>query len=167
MRSLFRILVVSALLGSVRAGEREDVVDFGRSMVGVREATGNNDGVMVEAFLESVGLSKGNPWCASFLYYVFSQSSNAVVPRSGWSPDWLVGGKRPVAGAIPRAGVFGIWFERLRRVAHVGLVERSEDHWVYTIEGNTSSQGGRDGDGVYRRRRLIQQIYLVKDYIHE
>jgi hypothetical protein len=167
MGLLLRIMVVTALCGSCWAGEREDVLNFARSFLGVKEATGKNDGPEVEAFLESVGLSKGDPWCASFLYYVFSKSSTAVVPRSGWSPSWVSGGKRPVAGVVPVAGVFGIWFESLRRVAHVGLIEKNEGQWVFTIEGNTSPEGSRDGNGCYRRRRLVKQIYKVKDYLHE
>ena len=44
------------------------------------------------------------------------------------------------------------------RVAHVGLVEKSEGDWLVTIEGNTNGGGSRDGDGVYRRRRLAANV---------
>jgi len=54
--------------------------------VGIREKTGNNDGVRVETYLHYVGLGKGNPWCASFVCWAFGQSGIAN-PRSGYCPD--------------------------------------------------------------------------------
>jgi len=56
------------------------------------------------------------------------------------------------------ADVFGIWFNSMGRVAHVGLVEKNEGDWIVTIEGNTNGGGSRDGDGVYRRRRLSTNV---------
>ncbi len=56
------------------------------------------------------------------------------------------------------ADVFGIWFHSMGRVAHVGLVERNEGEWLVTLEGNTNGGGLRDGDGVYRRRRLATNV---------
>jgi hypothetical protein len=85
----------------------------------------------------------------------------AKVPRSAWSPDWLrnpdwKSGRPQRADAnIQSAVVFGIFFPSKGRIAHTGLVERrAGSESIITIEGNTNGGGSRDGDGVYRRRRL-------------
>lgn len=45
--------------------------DSAIAQVGVREKSGRNDGYMVEQYLKSVGLSKGNPYCAAGQYWRF------------------------------------------------------------------------------------------------
>ena len=37
--------------------------------------------------------------------------------------------------------------------SHVGIVENDHGDVLWTIEGNTDASGGREGDGVYRRKR--------------
>lgn len=67
---------------------------------------------------------------------------------------------------MPQAGdVFGIWFEDRGRIAHIGFVMKWEMRRVTTVEGNTNDAGGRDGDGVYKKYRLTNQIYMVSDFI--
>lgn len=55
------------------------------SQVGVREQ-GTNGGPQVEKYLRYVNLSKGDPWCAAFVCWVFGQAGVGN-PKSGWSPD--------------------------------------------------------------------------------
>ena len=142
---------------------------------GVREATGSNDGSRVEEYLAAAGRRKGDAWCAAFVTWVFRQAGvEAVV--SGWSPDWFpakntvyVHGK--ANNTVPqRADVFGIYFQSLGRVAHVGFVDRWEEGvsgFAVTVEGNTNESGSREGDGVYRKRRLKSQVYKVSRWIGE
>jgi hypothetical protein len=49
-------------------------------------------------------------------------------------------------------------------VGHTGLVEKVSGDFAITIEGNTNNGGSRDGDGVYRRRRLLSTL-LAKDWL--
>lgn len=154
--------------------QREAVVNTAASQLHVREATGRNDGCEVEAYLKAVGRSKGDAWCAAFVSWCYQQHG-IKVPKSGWSPSWF-----PTANVIYTRGregsekpapadVFGIWFANLGRVAHVGLIESWGDTYVITLEGNTSSanegQKTREGDGVYRKRRLKRQIFTVSSWI--
>ena len=66
-----------------------------------------------------------------------------------------------------QADLFGIYFSNLKRIGHVGFV----DQWDYgsgvaiTVEGNTNGAGSREGNGVYRKRRLIRQIYAVSSWL--
>lgn len=157
----------------IHAQLKQRVVDIYTAEIGVRELTGNNDGVRVVEYLKSANLAKGNPWCAAFVTWTFKQANiKAVV--SGWSPSWF-----PVANTIytrgkvnnrspDRADVFGIWFQNKNRIAHVGFI----DEWVegasyaITVEGNTNEAGSREGDGVYRKRRLKSQIYKVSRWVN-
>ncbi|WP_143179880.1 hypothetical protein [Streptomyces yunnanensis] len=43
---------------------------------------------------------------------------------------------------------------------HMGIVERYDATYAYTIEGNTSDSGSAEGDGVYRKRRVRRDAYV-------
>jgi len=135
--------------------------------IGVREATGRNDGERVEAYLRAVGFGKGHAWCAAFVSWTFQQCGVKAV-KSAWSPAWFPSGKviwsrgNKQQSVSPAAGdVFGIYFPSRKRIAHVGFVHRWGKKYLETVEGNTNEAGSREGDGVYKKRRLISQIYKV------
>lgn len=130
--------------------------------VGVRERTGENDGERVESYLSLVRLHKGDPYCAAFVSWVFSKEGYAR-PRSGWSPD-LFPVARVTKSALP-GNVLGIYFANLKRIAHAGIIEKTEHNWCLSIEANTNTEGSREGEGVYRRRRHLKTIYRIADWI--
>ncbi len=191
------------------------------SQIGIREKQ-INSGPQVEKYLRYVHLSKGNPWCAAFVCWVFGQVG-VENPRTGWSPDlfrksyviWERGlsktvsesrtknqesrlppsapigfssntkqNKRtaircaypPLAGGgggmidnknmTPTTGdIFGLYFPEKQRIAHVGFVDQWDGTWMVTVEGNTNDSGSREGDGVYRKRRLVRTVYKVARYV--
>lgn len=137
------------------------------SQIGVREATGKNDGKQVESYLKSVKSVKGNPWCAAFVAWCFDQCGVKTV-RSAWSPSWFPSNRviwKQGVGTVPHAGnVFGIWFNNRNRIAHVGFIDEWHGKYAITVEGNTNDAGSREGDGVYRKRRLTRQIYAVSNW---
>ena len=132
------------------------------SQIGIREATGNNDGPQVEKYLAYTGNKKGEPWCASFVSWVFGQAGLAQ-PRTGWSPALFP--KERVLKKAKTAAVFGVYFPDKQRIAHVGLIERQRGNWHYTIEGNTNLKGSREGDGVYRKLRHSRTIVKYADWL--
>lgn len=138
--------------------------------VGVREKTGHNDGIRVETFLHYCGLAKGNPWCAAFVCWTYGQASISN-PRSGYCPD-IFTAKRTIykrsskTNGQPQQGdVWGLYFPEKGRIAHVGFVDKWQSKYVITVEGNTNEAGSREGDGVYRKRRLTKSIYIVANYV--
>ena len=157
-----RLLLVIICLAGIGRRDLPDcdmlsrtLISIARAELWVREKTGHNDGERVEAYLGSVGLSKGQPWCAAFVSWVFMQAGYAA-PRTGWSPSLFPAGrlvKKPGPG-----DVFGIYFPALKRIAHCGFVALVRGSWIVTVEGNTSIQGSRDGDGVYQRMRHVRTI---------
>jgi hypothetical protein len=66
-----------------------------------------------------------------------------------------------------RADLFGLYYASLRRIGHVGFIDSwdAASGYAITVEGNTNEAGSREGDGVYRKRRLIRQIYAVSDWV--
>lgn len=183
-RLLGSLLLAGAVSLSSAAGPADPCVERGDAVVraaagyiGVREATGRNDGDQVELILGRVGLGPGYSWCGAFVY-VGCADAGVDLPggarQFAWAPSWHPQQRRVwqrSRGVNPRwqgqgqrvpmpGDVFGVYYSKLGRIGHVGIVER----WgttVITIEGNTSSGGSRDGDGVYRRRRLADQLYCV------
>lgn len=151
---------------------RECVIQSYTSEIGVREATGHNDGDQVEKYLSSVGLPKGYAWCAAFVNYNL-RKCGAQHAGSGWSPNWFPLHRTVVtrlglgdAGYEPRAGdVFGIFFLDKKRIAHIGFIHVWGRNNVVTVEGNTNNMGSREGDGVYKKTRLKNQIYAVANWI--
>jgi hypothetical protein len=131
--------------------------------LGVREATGRNDGERIEIYLRYVGLGKGYEWCSAFVSYCHGQAG-CPRPRNPWSPAlfpqarviWQQG-KVPVRQ--PQAGdVFGVWNNSLGRIAHVGFVDQWTTRYLLTTEGNSN-------DAVERRRRPHQSIDKVADWL--
>jgi hypothetical protein len=164
------VVLLYALLPTCGAGSvRDDIRRTYLSQVGIREATGRNDGAEIETYLHSVGGRVGQPWCAAFVYWCFRQ--NAVkAPRSPYSPDFFRRNIIYTRGApiskLPSSGdVFGIYFPGKGRIAHVGFIDKWGEKWVETVEGNTNAAGSREGDGVYKKKRLSRQIYQVADYL--
>ena len=151
---------------------RNKVAIVYKAQVGVREATGKNDGPQVKAYLASVGLAEGHNWCAAVLYYCFQSSGIVSVPKSGWSPSWFPRNKTIYRrGEVyktlnwPKSSVFGIYFPRMGRIAHVGFVDTVINNRVVTYEGNTNAQGSRVGNGFFRRLRPVGTIAAVSDFI--
>lgn len=142
------------------------------SQIGVREATGRNDGKQVEAYLKSCGLGKGYAWCAAFVKWCFVQCGIAV-PINAYSPTAHnrnnVVMMRGQYAKAPRPGdVFTIWNTRMNRIAHTGFFHRQVNSTIYeTVEGNTNDGGSREGDGVYKRKRSINATFSITRWIKE
>lgn len=137
--------------------------------IGVRE-DGNNAGYQVEKYLRYVGLDKGNPWCAAFVCWVYGQAGVAN-PRTGWSPSLfptkhIIWDRGEHLKPPAQADIFALYFADKGRIAHTGFIDSWGSTWLITVEGNTNTQGSREGDGVYRKRRLVKSIYQVARYVY-
>ncbi|MBB6498481.1 C40 family peptidase [Pedobacter cryoconitis] len=146
------------------AKNRNLLVQIAEKEIGVREESGNNDGLRVESYLSSVNLKRGQPWCAGFVSWVYAQAGYTR-PRSGWTPD-LFPSSRLARSALP-GNLLGIYFPELKRMAHVGLIVKQQGDWIISIEGNTNVIGSREGDGVYKKSRHIKTIYRFSDWVKE
>lgn len=165
------ILVLNTTLLYSQLAPVQKVVQTYSSEIGVREATGRNDGVRVVEYLRAANRKQGDAWCAAFVTWTFKQSGvKAVV--SGWSPSWftrnVIYTRGKAGNKLPQqADVFGLYFSKLGRIGHVGFIDNWPDgeSKCITVEGNTNEAGSREGDGVYRKRRLKSQIYKVSRWL--
>jgi hypothetical protein len=149
---------------------RNELIAVAESQLHVREKTGKNDGKDVRKYLREVGLTEGYPWCAAYVAWCHNQL-NIPNPESAWSPDWFranVVYRRNDPGLISfqsRPGqVFGLYYESKKRVAHVGIITGETRFHYQTIEGNTNAAGSNEGDGVYRKIRKKESIFVISDY---
>ena len=145
-----------------QSSERLLLVNIAAQEIGVRELTGYNDGVRVEAYLAVTGFKKGNPWCAAFVSWVF-KSAGFVHPRTAWSPA-MFPSSRLTKVFLP-GNLLGIYFPDLKRIGHVGIIEKVDGDWCISVEGNTNISGSREGDGVYRKRRHKKTVYQMADWV--
>lgn len=149
---------------------RECIKELYDSQVGVREIGGANRGAYVEMYLESVDLDPGYAWCAAFVSWCY-QNAEVEAPQSAWVPSYALKNKRIYHRGKyelrePQKGdAFLIWYHKLNRPAHIGFIDQWGDKWIVTVEGNTNDNGSREGDGVYRKRRLKKQIWAVSDFV--
>ena len=144
------------------------------SQIGVREATGNNDGFDVEKYLASTQLGKGYAWCAAFVNWNY-QECDLPAPSKGqaWVPSWfpkskLIYVRGEFSSLNPQPGdLIGIWYSKKNRLAHIGIYDHEDDKYYYTVEGNTNKAGSREGDGVYRKRRIKRQVLSISSWIEQ
>lgn len=113
------------------------MVEIALGQLGVCES-GNNGGVPLTRYVRAFWPSSGpQPWCAFFVSWCYLKSTRRKPPWSnaGYVPSvesWASSTGRRVR--IPlRGDMFGVGG------THMGIVTRSLQNKVYTIEGNTSS----------------------------
>lgn len=169
-----RIIILILLLCSLHFSgiSQSCVSNTYHSQVGVREATGKNDGKQVEAYLKSVKLGKGYAWCAAYVKWVFDQCGipttiNAMA-LSAHRPGHLVYSKGKKLKE-PKAGdVFTLYYAHLKRIGHTGFFDKEINSKVYrTVEGNTNAAGSREGDGVYIKYRSYNSTYSISRWFYE
>ena len=144
------------------SGVRERIVDIAVREIGVREATGHNDGKRVEEYLAYTGLGKGHAWCAAFVSWCYGQAGLAV-PRNAWSPALFPLARRYTAqqinqGNVRQADLFAIYSSSLQRINHVGIVRKKESNWILTVEGNVDNR-------VLCKRRPLATIYAFSNWL--
>lgn len=146
---------------------RTTIINIAQKEIGVREATGNNDGERVEEYLAYTGLGKGYAWCAAFISWCYGQAGLSA-PRNPWSPALLPRSKTYCSGSgclgnttastIAPADIFGIYSHRARRINHVGLIKAQQGRYLVTIEGNVA-------DKVLSKRRHLATVYAIADWV--
>mgnify|MGYP001256859372 CR=1 FL=1 len=153
---------------------RDAIIREAKSHIGVAvEKTNNNDGFYIETFiLKPLGLPKGSAYCAAYISVVYNNCGIQNHPNSAWSPAWAkeedMVYKKNHFGKISntmKADVVSFWISKKNRVGHVGIFERIQGSYIYTIEGNTSDMNDKGRDGVWGKVRHESSIYSVTTYI--
>jgi len=132
--------------------DREKLVEAYTSLNGIKEKTGNNDGQQVEYILKSVGLAKGNPWCAATCYYGHQKAGfGDRVPKLGYSPTWFpkansiyIKGSKGKFEDMQQGDVVGYFIPEKGRIGHVGFMHdpNTDKNTCTTFEGNYGNKAG-------------------------
>lgn len=140
--------------------------EVAKKYIGERE-TPNNSGFIDKEFqekIEACGWVKGQAWCAYFCELVWKESypgreelnslfqAGAVANLTSFRKN-----QNYIVDKKPEIGALIVWqnykeFEP-QWTGHIGIVENFDDLNIYTIEGNTNSQGGREGIEVTKKIR--------------
>lgn len=135
--------------GTFQAGSASEAglkaLEAAKSQIGVREASGNNDGLPSQRFAGG----RREPWCADFVSWAFRQTGHPLPgnQRSLASTKYMENQMRQQGKYFgrgqqtPKPG--DIIFFGNPGTCHVGIVERVANGKVYTVEGNTSNQVAR------------------------
>lgn len=156
-------------------------IDIAKRIVATnpREIGRNTDnGGIIDRVQRELGLSPGNPWCAAFVSHCFREAgAGSAFPYSAssqyikkWFEDRGLLSRDPQdllkwTGAIagwtnqPDTSHGHIFLVAGRGTTTLGGVQRVIN--IKSFEGNTNSQGGRDGDGAYAR---IRQVPVDNDH---
>jgi cell wall-associated NlpC family hydrolase len=116
-----------------------------KSQIGVREATGNNDGIPAQRY--SGG--RKEPWCANFVGWAYKQSGKQL-PGGGSPSVQIMEDKMKNAGQWARRGARQpqpgdvIFFANRGGTdrgngRHVGIVSHVSGGQVFTVEGNAGN----------------------------
>lgn len=149
------------------------IVEQARRWKGVKEvganAAFNNE--EFQALMSLHGWRSGEPWCASFARMVWMEAysghtmralvariltkSVVLTWRNAKASDKIVCRDLPTIGGL-------ICWSTGGGKGHMGIVTEIVDAMnVWTIEGNTSRLGGREGDSVMRKRRTLNSSTLT------
>lgn len=161
-----RPALILLLLATLTTAAQPPLQTVYTAQIGVREKTGKNDGVQVEAYLKTVGLPKGYAWCAAFVKWCLLQSGITTktngAAASFHSSQRLVFFKNKFLREPQPGDVFTLYYPHLGRIGHTGFYDgRLNAHIYYTVEGNTNGAGSREGDGVYRKYRSFKSTYSI------
>ena len=158
---------------------------YANSVIGVIEATGKNDGSVIENMQKVGGGLKGYPYCYYYQYWAFWKAKQELdskckiyeipIPRSGSSQavfDFaLKSGK--LAKYEAKKHDLIIWKSARSWTGHIERVkEVLNDGWVTTYAGNTNNGlfgNEREGNGIFIRKRNIKhplsRILLIRGMV--
>jgi hypothetical protein len=142
-------------------------IEWFRSFLHVREATGHNDGYRVEAIQKWSGGKKGDSWCAWLFLMVLDLSlrGKSPIPRNekyGSCEEIRVlfeeqGWLRP----MPHVGD-AYFFVKDGKAHHIGMVTDIGDGTFHGIAGNTSEDGkSSNGTGCFEHQFTINLDTMV------
>lgn len=131
--------------------------------VGIKE-NGSNKGPMVELIQKTIGRAEGEPWCMSFVQTCLAYAElktgvkSPVIPSEHCRTTWTATVKSLRVKARPGRYAIVFWGYEGKSSGHVGILleatyRQNRGELMYTCEGNTNDQGGREGDGVYYKTR--------------
>lgn len=166
---------------AIQARNATAVLAWHATHLNVREATGNNDGPQIDAWLRLVGSPLRSPWCGA-TQGACQVANRLPMPRAaGAARSWAVPVRtyyvRAVRGALDslRPGHCVLfYYANLGRIGHIGRLVaaqrplrkgRPARGWL-VVAGNTGTGGGRDGAGIHQYFYPAADLYAVANWLY-
>ena len=146
----------------------DDIIKTASGEVGITEYPPNSNNVKYNTAFYGHAVQDGRPkagdrypWCAAFVWWVFSQHSPCLVKKTASCinlAQWFKDNGR--WGATPHPGdvVFFKFGKNDRWTDHVGIVRAVRGSAIETIEGNTSIANNDNGGAVMVRTRMANIV---------
>lgn len=149
---------------------QEKALEIAKTQLGKHEdPLGSNWGHPVQDYLLRVGIGFPASWCMAFVYWCFDEAAkelnvlNKLVKTGGVLYAWWNAGDA-AKEKIPQPGdIFIMDFGK--GLGHCGIVEKVDDNFIYTIDGNTNDSGSREGIEVCRKQRPRNKILGYLRYL--
>jgi hypothetical protein len=155
------------------------IMDKSEEFIGVREKGGNNQNFTdkeLKQLLVNSGWKPGQAWCS---FMVKGLLDHCDIPNkvTGWSPTSYnkkdviyTDGKFKQKYKDDDVLVMSLSYNkfkndrsRYKAIGHTGVIEKVRETNVVTREGNTGDDGGRDGDGFYKKvRPLTKNLHITR-----
>jgi len=140
-------------------GLGKSALEVAKTQIGKCEnPLGSNWGTPVKDYLKSVGINFPASWCMAFVYWCYNQNGLTPLIKSGGVLHcWNNADKKYRVVGEPQLGdIFIMDFGK--GLGHTGIVEKVDANFIYTIEGNSNTNGSREGTTVVRHVRDIKKI---------
>lgn len=164
---LIFIILLIFLCGHI-SYPQSPIIRYAESYLWVREITPNRS-PEIDSMNIAVGAPLGSSWCASYVSWVYNHF-NIINPNSAWSPnfglknDCIWQYKQLNTVKLKPGDCVTFYYSNLGRIGHVGIITNVYDDYVITVEGNTNGAGSREGSGVFKKKRSLDNIYRVTRY---
>jgi hypothetical protein len=155
------------------------LMDKSEEFVGTRETGGNNKNFTnkeLKQMLVDAGWKPGLAWCS---FMVRGLLDHCDIPNkvTGWSPTSYnrndviyTDGKFKQKFEEDDMLVMSLSYERFKNVksrfkgiGHTGIIKEVREKNAVIYEGNTGDDGGRDGDGFYKKvRPLTKNLHITR-----
>ena len=125
---------------------------------GIEEVGGANRGRAVERMLGRVGARAGDPWCAAYVSDVGKTMLEGEwsLPMTASCDVLLIHARaNNILFDTPSPGAVFLVMKNANDAIHTGFVLDVKGATIETMEGNTNTDGGREGNGVWRRTRSL------------
>lgn len=144
-------------------------VEVAKKYLGMKENPGNkfDDSTILGQALHKAGQKDGEAWCAYFCEAVFCEAypDRNTELRQLFSASAVQTFKNfkeasHLINELPMSGNLVVWqkYKEGKETwqGHIAIIDSvNNDGSFYTIEGNTNSEGSREGDSVQRKLRKM------------
>lgn len=141
------------------------IIDIAASQVGYHEGRSGgywNNHQKYSPAIPGLEWSQNQSWCATFVSWLAMKAGFAdLYPRTAscdvagkWFKDRHRWSEYPAVGAQ-------VFYGSSSDLSHTGLVVDFDATHIWTIEGNTNTNGSAQGDGVYRLRHDRSSARIV------